>query len=229
MTAPRNPWVQTGSGIAFDLLEPTPEMVNFEVDIAESLARIARFNGHIRSGAYSVAQHSVMGADALFRETGDTHLAGAFLLHDAHEAYIGDIATPVKAALIKKAGAGWDDAGMPASGSSARLEMRAAFQTLVGAIDRSIFAAAGLDFPQGAAREAIHMMDLRMLSTERAHLMLAPPHPWHPDVEAARPLRLPHKFTVWTWPKAADEFKARCKRWLPRFHSPSLRRPRSAA
>mgnify|MGYP000976773550 FL=1 len=228
MTAPRNPWVQTGSGIAFDLLEPTPEMVNFEVDIAESLARIARFNGHIRSGAYSVAQHSVMGADALFRETGDPRLAAAFLLHDAHEAYIGDMPTPVKWALMGVARALYAGAGYVTMDSAAR-DMKAALKSLTEAIDRCITGAAGLSPLLPSERDIIKTMDLRMLATERAHLMVAPPHPWHPDVETARPLRLPHNFTVWTWPKAADEFKARCKRWLPRFHSPSLRRPRSAA
>ncbi len=229
MTAPRNPWVQTGSGIAFDLLEPTPEMVNFEVDIAESLARLARFNGHVRSGAYSVAQHSVMGADALFRETGDTRLAAAFLLHDAHEAYVGDIASPVQIALVEAAGRSWDDAGMPETGRNYRYEIRAALKTLTGAIDRCIIGAAGLSPPLPSEREAIKSMDLRMLATERAHLMVEPPHPWHPDVEAARPLRLTHKFTVWPWPKAADEFKARCRRWLPRYQPLSLRKPRPAA
>jgi len=85
-------WVQTVSGVAFDLLDPTPEMVQLE-DIAHALSRIPRFNGHTRSH-YSVAEHSVLGCLLVPRE-----LQTAFLLHDAHEAYIGDLTSPLKAAL----------------------------------------------------------------------------------------------------------------------------------
>ena len=51
-------WVQTRTGLAFDLLEPTPDMVE-AMDIAWSLSLINRFNGHSRY-PYSVAQHCVL-------------------------------------------------------------------------------------------------------------------------------------------------------------------------
>ncbi|MBZ9852833.1 hypothetical protein LB566_03425 [Mesorhizobium sp. CA13] len=80
-------------GSAFDLMNPTAADINF-ADMANALSKIARFNGIYRCQAYVVAQHSVMGADALFRETGDSVLAGYFLIHDGHEYPFGDITRP---------------------------------------------------------------------------------------------------------------------------------------
>jgi 5'-deoxynucleotidase YfbR-like HD superfamily hydrolase len=62
-------------------------------DIATGLSRIGRFNGHT-TGLYSVAQHSTVGA-FFIRE--DCRMA--FLLHDAAEAYLGDVISPVKSLL----------------------------------------------------------------------------------------------------------------------------------
>ena len=83
----------TYTGKEFDLLSPQPEMVCIE-DIAHSLANICRYTGHVRE-FYSVAQHCVLAAKA--------DLPGEplqRLLHDAAEAYIGDIASPWKQLLI---------------------------------------------------------------------------------------------------------------------------------
>lgn len=60
------------------------------VDIAHSLSRINRYNGHTIK-PYSVAEHSCIMFDHM-----DLTLKKAALLHDAHEAYIGDIVKPVK-------------------------------------------------------------------------------------------------------------------------------------
>lgn len=59
-------------------------------DIARSLSMIARFNGHV-SKFYSVAQHSV-----LLSRLAPDDLKMAALLHDASEAYLGDIVAPLK-------------------------------------------------------------------------------------------------------------------------------------
>jgi hypothetical protein len=60
--------------------------------IAFALSHINRFTGH--AGAYSVAQHSVLVAQQLPPEL---KLAG--LLHDASEAYLTDVSSPLKAML----------------------------------------------------------------------------------------------------------------------------------
>lgn len=82
-------WIVTRSGIEFDLLNPTPAMVRIE-DIAHALGNLCRFNGHT-SAFYSVAQHSVIVAGAV---PPDERLEA--LLHDASEAYIGDMVRPLK-------------------------------------------------------------------------------------------------------------------------------------
>lgn len=77
----------TASGRWVPLLSPSPEDVCIE-DIAHSLSNICRFTGHVRS-FYSVAQHSVLVAQRVMHP-----LAGLF--HDAQEAYLGDMASPLK-------------------------------------------------------------------------------------------------------------------------------------
>ncbi|MGE6320589.1 phosphohydrolase [Pseudomonas oryzihabitans] len=82
-------WIVTSTGVRFELLAPTVEMIHLE-DIAHALSNVCRFGGHTRVH-YSVAQHSVLAshlvppADALYA-----------LLHDATEAYIGDMVSPLK-------------------------------------------------------------------------------------------------------------------------------------
>lgn len=75
-----------------DLMNPQPKDVHIE-DIAHSLSLICRFGGHTKC-FYSVAQHSVLVAQMIDPEY---KLIG--LLHDASEAYIGDIVSPLKALL----------------------------------------------------------------------------------------------------------------------------------
>lgn len=84
-----NPWIQTYAGIHFDLLDPQPDMVDIR-DIAHSLAHQVRFNGHSRD-FYTVAEHSIHVSHLV---SPDSRLQG--LLHDAAEAYVGDMVTPLK-------------------------------------------------------------------------------------------------------------------------------------
>lgn len=236
MSEPRGPWIQTGAGIAFDLYAPTRFMVDFNVDIAEALARLPRFTGHIRSGPYSVAQHSVLGADALHRETGRADIAAAFLLHDAHEAFIGDRVTPYSLALAGYVGA--CAASHPVMRE--KLDPKAAYsigrdiaasgmKAIKAAIDAAIYEAAGIAWPLPAdVQTAVKEMDLRMLATERRHLLGPSPAPWQASVETAKPVRLTGKMTVWPWPDAADAFRERLTRYIPNFQSPPARRAAGA-
>jgi 5'-deoxynucleotidase YfbR-like HD superfamily hydrolase len=100
-------WQRMLSGRRLDLLDPTPMDIEIE-DIAHGLAFVARWNGQTKGDfAYSVAEHSVL-VESIFRalfpkEPVKWQLAA--LLHDAPEYVIGDMISPVKAAV----GAGYGD------------------------------------------------------------------------------------------------------------------------
>ena len=87
-----NAWIQTYSGKKFNLFTPSPDDILIE-DIAHALSNLARFNGHTNK-FYSVAQHSVYCA-----LKAPERLALAALLHDATEAYLGDVVRPLKLLL----------------------------------------------------------------------------------------------------------------------------------
>jgi len=80
-------------GRVIDLAKPDHEIVCF-AEIANTLSKVARFNGRNRGIALSVAQHCVMGAQALINEGATRHEAALFLLHDAHEWALGDLIRP---------------------------------------------------------------------------------------------------------------------------------------
>jgi hypothetical protein len=86
---PADAWILTASGRKFWPFDPRREDVALE-DIAKALSQICRFTGHCRA-FYSVAQHSVH-----VSEWCDSEDALWGLLHDAAEAYIADIARPLK-------------------------------------------------------------------------------------------------------------------------------------
>ncbi len=88
------PWIETYSGKKFYFLDPTPDMVDIE-DIAHSLSNQCRFAGHV-SKFYSVAEHSINVCNLVQRATRDDRLSLAALLHDASEAYLIDIPSPIK-------------------------------------------------------------------------------------------------------------------------------------
>lgn len=86
------PWIQTYTGIAFWL--DAPRAVDVDIrDIAHALSNLCRFTGHARP-FYSVAEHSVW----VSRLVPPEHALTA-LLHDAAEAYVGDVASPLKALM----------------------------------------------------------------------------------------------------------------------------------
>jgi hypothetical protein len=82
-------WIQTYTGGRFEPLSPHPDSIRIR-DIAHALSMSCRYTGHC-SAFYSVAQHSV-----LVSKYCDPQDALWGLLHDASEAYLCDIATPVK-------------------------------------------------------------------------------------------------------------------------------------
>ncbi|WP_374299272.1 HD domain-containing protein [Paracoccus sp. (in: a-proteobacteria)] len=98
---PRRAWQRMLSGRRLDLLDPTP--LDIEItDIAHGLAFVARWNGQTQGDwPYSVAEHSMLVEDILVRLYPgiETRWRLAALLHDAPEYVIGDMISPVKAAL----------------------------------------------------------------------------------------------------------------------------------
>lgn len=145
-----NDWIQTASGKKFFPLSPREEDLDIN-DIAHALSNICRFTGHCKE-FYSVAQHSVL--VSLVCEPKDA-LWG--LLHDASEAYLMDIATPVK--------------------RSAQMEQyRIAEYRLMQLVCKKFGLSA--DMP-----ESVEKADTILLSTEVRDL-LANPHPdWKPKAE----------------------------------------------
>jgi uncharacterized protein len=173
-------WLQTYNGIAFDLRNPTEEMITIE-DIAHALSNIGRFNGHARV-FYSVAQHSVHVADLVSHE--ENALEG--LLHDAHEAYVGDMISPLKWLMRE------DD-------------HECAYPEIVRRIDRLIRQKFGL--PRHLSEEVLHW-DLRMLHTEKRDLLghLQPvwsSYKWATDAQRFPPIST-LQITPW-YPQQAKE------------------------
>lgn len=102
----RGAWIQTFTGRTFYPLDPRPEEIDIE-DIAHALSMQCRFTGHVKK-FYSVAEHSVRVSWMIDKlhpptpehaaATGFPHNSAAFwgLMHDASEAYLIDVARPVK-------------------------------------------------------------------------------------------------------------------------------------
>lgn len=85
-------WIWMRSGRRFWPFSPLPEDID-ATDIASNLSNLCRFCGRVRR-FYSVAQHSV-----LVSLEADPGAALEALLHDAGEAYLGDVIAPVKRRL----------------------------------------------------------------------------------------------------------------------------------
>ena len=86
-------WIETHMGHRVDPLRLQPEDADLG-DIAHALSQLCRFTGHT-DRFYSVAQHSVLVASKARNDLEALY----FLLHDTAEAYIADIARPVKLRL----------------------------------------------------------------------------------------------------------------------------------
>lgn len=169
------PFLLTASGVVFDLASPRPQDVVAQ-DLAHALSRLCRFGGHA-STHYSVAQHSVLVSTLV-----PPALALAGLLHDAAEAYVGDVVSPVKRLLA----------------DFAQVEAR-----VLGAV-ASRFAVPLWAFhtPEVAAA------DRAALLAERAALLPPSPRAWVEDVGTASAPSV-GRVVPWTADEARDRFLAR--------------------
>lgn len=140
-------WMETNSGRRLDLLNPDPDQIEID-DIAHHLGILPRFNGATRF-PYSVAQHSLYVSMLV-----PDHLKLPALLHDAHEAYIGDLSTPLKNCLVEGVAGGWSD---PVG-------------VIIGDIDLAIRMRFSLETLDGFGYYEIKRADMQAMSDERAFL-----------------------------------------------------------
>jgi hypothetical protein len=166
--------IQTWSGRRFSPLEPDPTAIEIE-DIAHALANLCRFGGHC-SAFYSIAQHSCLVADAA---GADHRTALHALLHDASEAYLGDLPHPLKH----------------------RSPLGVLYREIEEPLQAAILERFGLDAPAPAT---VKELDRALLATERAALMRAADDAWWPELDGVEPLDV--EIDPWPPERAAREF-----------------------
>lgn len=171
------PFIQTLSGRRVNPLDASPEDIDI-ADIAGALGNICRFGGHSR-GFYSVAQHSVIVCDLLEERGATADELLAALLHDAAEAYLGDLPHPIKH----------------------RSDLGAAFREAEKRLERVI----ATRFRLPDAKSRIKPLDRALLATERR---IFSEESWHwPELDEAEPLEL--TIDPWPPDRAARAFRER--------------------
>jgi 5'-deoxynucleotidase YfbR-like HD superfamily hydrolase len=174
------PFIQTLSGRRVNPLDAAPEDID-PGDIARALANTCRFGGHSRA-FYSVAQHSAIVCDLLEERGATPDELMAALLHDAAEAYLGDLPHPLK------------------HRSELGAQFRAAEKRLEAVID------ARFALPDASAR--VKPLDRALLATERRTFSEVT---WYwPELDGAEELDL--EIEPWPPDRAQHEFTRRYER-----------------
>jgi len=171
------PFLQTVSGRRVNPFDPDPSQIDIG-DIARALGNLCRFGGHSRV-FYSVAQHSVIVSELVEQRGGDVEDVFAALMHDAAEAYLGDMPHPIKH----------------------RSPLGAAFKAAEDQLEAVIRERFGIkaDVPE------IKRVDRALLATERRALS---GENWHwPELDGVVPLDL--ELTAWAPDEAQGAFMER--------------------
>jgi hypothetical protein len=156
-------WIQTYTGTLFTPLEPKPADIHIE-DIAHSLSLQCRFTGHCKE-FYSVAQHSYL--VSLICEDPKWGL-----MHDASEAYLADVARPIKNSIpdLLKAEEG---------------------------LQKAIAERFGLSWPMP---ECLDLADNQVLLAEKRDLLVSSPESWPLEEMGIDPM--PEKVEPISWAKS---------------------------
>lgn len=169
-------WIQTGMG-TFDYINIEENEVPI-AEIAHALGKLCRYVGHsIRF--YSVAEHCVLVSQVLEDLGADpkTQLRG--LLHDASEAYMGDIASPLKKFLPD-------------------------YVALEDRVEEHIFTKYGV---LDADEQLINMVDKNIVKDERMVLFFHENIPFVPACDEQEPLGV--AVSCWEWGEAAQQYRDR--------------------
>ncbi len=146
--------ITTLSGKFFDILKPEEYEYDIE-EIATALSNLCRYTGHVNT-FYSVAEHSVLVSRIV-----PERLALAGLLHDASEAYLGDVSSPLKKLLPE-------------------------YKRIEDRVQRAISGAFGIT--EGLDHPEVHAADKRMYWQERQSVANngVKDTLWHQDLRATR-------------------------------------------
>jgi hypothetical protein len=171
-----SPWIQTASGLKFPLLDIDPDAILIE-DIAHALSMLCRFNAQCLR-FYSVAEHSVHVSYEIASQ-----LAFVGLMHDAAEAYIGDVPSPLKDHLPK-------------------------FQEIEDHLMSAIAARFGFGMPAKGSDDAreLKRADKQLLVDEKVAIMSSEPEPWPSDVP---PVKDSARIECWSSDEAKKRFLGR--------------------
>ena len=171
------PYLQTVSGRWVNPFDPDPSQLDAG-DIARALANQCRFGGHSRV-FYSVAQHSVIVSEIVEQRGGDVEDVFAALMHDATEAYLGDMPHPLKH----------------------RSPLGAAFKDAEDHLERALHERFGIK----PDVQEIKRADRALLATERRAFSS---EDWHwTELDGVEPLDL--ELTAWSPDEAARAFAER--------------------
>lgn len=183
-------WLGTNNGRRIVLAAPNPSQIDLD-DIADGLSHVCRFNGQIKEW-YSVAEHSIHVAELV-----PDKYKGVALFHDATEAYLCDVPTPLKR------------------------ELEALYKPIEERLARVIAQAMGMD--QQALvdlPEQVQTADTIMAVTERDHLQKTP-QVWPEKYETA--LRYPRFRVKYKTPaEARKAWLEMVNKWVPGASKGSL-------
>lgn len=192
--------MDTYSGQRVDLANPDPRSINIQ-DIAWHLSRIPRFGGATLSeNVYCVAQHSVIVLNKVRvimqakketkDESGLNSILISALLHDAHEAYIGDVINPMSALL---------DLTQPIQRLKARLQ-----RAIYLGLQEDLVVQKGKRFAAYVGPE-IKEADTWAVNYEGYHLLHSKGKTWA-DPELLAEQEMYRNFIVWTPAQAVEHF-----------------------